>query len=46
MPVAHRRTLRSLQLGTALATTLYVGGLPVPAFGQSATDPLPVIVDP
>ena len=39
MTVATRRTLRSLQLGTALATTLFAGGLAMPAFGQS----LPVV---
>src|SRR5688572_1995900 len=39
MTVAHRRTLRSLQLGTALATTLFAGTLATPAFAQA----LPVV---
>jgi len=38
MTVAPRpllgRRLRSLQLGTALATTLFAGGAPLPAFAQ------------
>ena len=39
MTVARTRRTRTLQLGTALATTLLMGGLAAPAFGQT----LPVV---
>ena len=34
MTAAPRRQIKALQLGTALATTLLMGGLAAPAFGQ------------
>ena len=36
---ARTRRTRTLQLGTALATTLFAGGLGSPAFGQTAIVP-------